>query len=411
MLISGTSASQFILIAISPILTRLYTPEDFAILALFAALVQVAGVLANGRYDLAMLLPKSDGEAFQIGLLGVMLAAGLSGLLAVAVAVFGDAAADLWNVPGLMPWLWLLPVAVFFGGAFTAAQGFGLRLRDYRAIAGANILKSALQGSVQVVAGLVGAGPGGLVVGRTLANVGANGRLIRPAITAMGGWPGWQWSQIRALAWSYRRFPMFSAPAGLLNVFNANLMSFALPILLAPATLGFYSLAMRVLGAPLQQIAGPIGQVFMREAAEELRQTGSAHKSFLKGGFYLTLVSLVLFSSLFFLVEPLFGLVFGAEWAVAGRYAAIMMPLFAVRFIVSPLSGTAALTDNRQALLVNVVLLIVSSAVLWFAHRGDWSAETVLSGLTYSLSAVYLCFLPFLYYLAKTGGKHGRDNV
>lgn len=44
-LITGTTIAQAIPIAISPILTRIYTPEDFGVFALFVSLVGFISVI------------------------------------------------------------------------------------------------------------------------------------------------------------------------------------------------------------------------------------------------------------------------------------------------------------------------------------------------------------------------------
>ena len=49
-LATGTSIAQFIPILISPILTRIYTPEDFGLFALFIAITVMFGSIANGKY-------------------------------------------------------------------------------------------------------------------------------------------------------------------------------------------------------------------------------------------------------------------------------------------------------------------------------------------------------------------------
>lgn len=404
-LISGTVGSQLILVAVSPILTRLYKPEDFAVLAVFMALTQVAEVIASGRYELAILLPRDLTDAFKIGILCVALAAMVSLVILAGVVVWREAASAFWGMPSLARWLWLLPVAVFFSAVFAMGQAANIRLGAYRAVAGANVVKTLVMSVVQLGLGLLVPGPGSLVVGSTMANGAANSRLLRSVITANGGVPAWRWSELGSLALQYRRFPAFSMPAGLVNVGNVNLMNLTLPVLMGPATLGFYSLGMRMLGAPLQQIAGPIGQVFMRSAAEELRQTGTARRSFLNGLAALSTISITFFGILYLVIEDVFTFVFGPGWVVAGQFAAIMMPLFAVRFIVSPLSGIASLTDNRHSLAVNIALLLVSGLVLLSAASSDWAAEQLLIWLSLSQSAVYLAYLPALYWLAAHKGQ------
>ena len=61
-LMTGTTIAQAIPIAISPILTRMYSPEEFGVLALFVALASIFGSMSTGRYALAILLPKDNKE-------------------------------------------------------------------------------------------------------------------------------------------------------------------------------------------------------------------------------------------------------------------------------------------------------------------------------------------------------------
>jgi len=56
-LMAGTTIAQAIPIAISPILTRLYTPEEFGLFALFLAIVSIFGVVATMRYEMAIVQP------------------------------------------------------------------------------------------------------------------------------------------------------------------------------------------------------------------------------------------------------------------------------------------------------------------------------------------------------------------
>ena len=59
-LMTGTTAAQAIPILISPILTRLYKPEEFGAFALYMAIASVLSVVVSGRYELAVILPEND---------------------------------------------------------------------------------------------------------------------------------------------------------------------------------------------------------------------------------------------------------------------------------------------------------------------------------------------------------------
>ena len=87
-LMTGTTIAQAIPIAISPILTRIYTPEDFGIFAIFLAITIIIGSIANGRYELAIMIPKKDEDAINIFALGFIITTSISLLLLVLVLIF-----------------------------------------------------------------------------------------------------------------------------------------------------------------------------------------------------------------------------------------------------------------------------------------------------------------------------------
>ena len=62
-LMTGTTIAQAIPIAISPILTRIYTPEDFGVFALYISISTIFAVIVTGRYELAIMLPKKNKDA------------------------------------------------------------------------------------------------------------------------------------------------------------------------------------------------------------------------------------------------------------------------------------------------------------------------------------------------------------
>jgi len=89
-LITGTAIAQVIPIAISPILTRIYTPEEFGIYAIFVSIILIFSVISNGRYELAVVLPEKDEDAINVFALGLIINVSLFLLLSLIVFFFTD---------------------------------------------------------------------------------------------------------------------------------------------------------------------------------------------------------------------------------------------------------------------------------------------------------------------------------
>src|SRR5690606_18601393 len=115
-LAGATAVAQAISLAASPLLTRLYTPDDFGIASVFVSFLSLAVGVSALRYGLAIPLPEDDAVAR--GLLTISLSCVLATTLALAVVVagFGYGIVEWFNAPGLGPFLWLLPAGLLVAG-------------------------------------------------------------------------------------------------------------------------------------------------------------------------------------------------------------------------------------------------------------------------------------------------------
>ena len=84
-LVTGTGLAQLIPLAVTPVLSRLYPPEQFGVLALFISVVSSLSVLATGRYEFAIMLPRKDVDATNIAALSITIS------LIVGVSLFAVA--------------------------------------------------------------------------------------------------------------------------------------------------------------------------------------------------------------------------------------------------------------------------------------------------------------------------------
>ena len=108
-LITGTTVAQIIPFLISPILTRLYKPEEFGNFTLYMSFVSVFGVIATLRYDLAVVQPQDDADAKSI----IILCLKINGVLTFLL-LLGIALADLFYLYGITNikiewWTYFLP--------------------------------------------------------------------------------------------------------------------------------------------------------------------------------------------------------------------------------------------------------------------------------------------------------------
>lgn len=399
-LLSGTTIAQALPIVLMPVLTRFYSPEDFGVFAIFVAVSLILGAIANARYELALTLPESLDEAISVAALGIVIAFFFSVVLLIPFVLFNSEICNLFNNNDISVWLYFIPLVVLMIGIFNIFNFLNTRLLNYKDIAAAHIHRSVAMVSVQLVLGLLRSGAGGLIVGQISSHLAAVIRggsklpLQKIARRTL------DFRRMKVSAVRFRRFFIYMFPATLMNSLSNNFIVLYLPSLFSLSVLGFFSLAQRALGAPSALIGSSIGQVYMQEASAEKIKTGIVKNAFVKTFKKLVVISFLLFAPLYFIVEDLFALVFGEAWRIAGQYTEILLPYFAINFIVSSLSVTDSVMEKQYWYAIfNAVMLFGLLMLSYFVHFN--TPESFFIWISTFLSIVYCLYLLLIYFVAR----------
>jgi O-antigen/teichoic acid export membrane protein len=210
-LVGGTASAQILLVLAAPVLTRLYTPEDFGLLAVYATLLALIGVVLSLRYELAILLPEDDMEAANVAVLSLLLVAITTVLTGSLVLMLGTAIAQLLGVPVLAGYLWRLPVGVLLSGAYTVFHYWFVRTKRFSTIAGTRLTQAIATLAIQLTTFKLGGI--GLLLGQVAGQSVGTTSLARPAL----GMPAFKqviWGGVKKVAVRYQRFPIFSTWEG-----------------------------------------------------------------------------------------------------------------------------------------------------------------------------------------------------
>ena len=374
---TGSTIANAIPVAISPILTRIYSPEDFGLLALFLAVTTIFGTIVNGRYELAIMLPKKDEDAINIVALGFIIMSLITLILFVIVIIFNEKIVHLLSNKDIGTWLYIVPLSIFLIGLFNLLNYFNNRKKHYKDIAKANIIKSITMVAFQIVVGYLREGAAGLISGQIASQMTANMKLLTNIIKNKLLLSKISKKKILQVAKRYKEFPKFSIAGALANKATGNLTNILISIFYNVSTLGFYSLVQRVLGVPSVLIGNSIGQVFFEEASKEKQLTGKAVKVFKSTVKKLFIIGAPSFGILFFIVEDLFAFVFGEEWRVAGGYARIMIPVFFIGFIVSTVSIVDSIFEKLFFYLCLQIGYLVSMTIALYLFK-NYQFENLL---------------------------------
>ena len=102
-LVGGTATAQVIAILASPILTRLYSTEDFCLLAVYGSIIGIVGVIASLRYELAIPIAETDKEAASLVYLSGIILITVSIITGIVFYAFSSQLLGVLKAPALKP--------------------------------------------------------------------------------------------------------------------------------------------------------------------------------------------------------------------------------------------------------------------------------------------------------------------
>lgn len=399
-LVGGTAAAQALTILALPVLTRLYSPEEFSILAVYIALLTMISVIACLRLEIAIPLPQDDAEAANLLALALGLALGSALLVGVCVFAFGGWFFGALGQPHLRPYGWLLPFGVWLAGSYAALQFWSTRKKRFPTIARTRMMQAGSGLGAQLGLGWAGAGPVGLLLGHALM-AGAGGvnlarqawRRDRPALRGIS-----RAGMAQALR-QYRRFPQYSTWEALANNAAIQVPMILIAALAIGPEAGFVLLAMRALGTPVTLVGGAVAQVYLSRAPEEMRagRLPEFTTDVLKGLARVAVAPLVFIAVI---APPAFALVFGEEWRRAGELVMWMMPWFVLKLLSSPVSMVMHVRMMQRAMLG----LMVTGLVLRLAMTlGAHAIDPALIAEGYAVSGMAFYIATFAVYLKASG--------
>jgi len=390
----GTVLAQVFPLVASPVLTRMYTPDDFGVFGLFYSLSLMLSVLASLRFNVAVVLPADRQAAAQLVGVGLASTLGVS-LLVLGIALFaGEPLSDLMGVPEFAPYMPWVVLAGALLSAYSVGYAWMNRESMFRSMAASRVVQTGGVTLAQLAAGAAGAGSIGLVGGLLAGQVAGN---VLPAKAVKEPLGMVTKNGLREQAKRYRRFPALSMPADLINSAANQLPVILLTSFFGLAVAGLYNLTVRVAAAPAQLLQTAVLDAFRQRAASDFAETGSCRPIFLKTLAMLTALGILPAVLLFTFGPDLFSIIFGEEWREAGEYARLLVPKFFFGFVVSPLAYTLYISEQQHIDLAWQVGLfaLVNGAVVGGAIWGGARLAVALFSAAYSV--MYILYLGLSY--------------
>ncbi|SMO66093.1 Membrane protein involved in the export of O-antigen and teichoic acid [Thalassovita litoralis] len=337
-------ASQVAALMALPIITALFSPEDFNNFAAFSSAALILITLASLRLEMAIPIVSSDRDAGHLAMMGSLICLTLAVVVWIAlqfVLPLGGEEDELDQI------LEFLPLAVLFGGAQAILLSIALRGKRLQATGVVRIIQTLAGIAVQITLGLWSFQKFGLTIG-FLANL-AVGALLLLVIVRLGRSQepmSFNFAELKRVARENSQYLRYSSLDALLNTSGLQVPLFLIATYGEGAAGGFLFLAIKLFYTPSTIISGAFAKIFHSAVGSALRENTVAQLT------EETLFHLMRYGGAFVIAVVVLGptaiaLLMSDEWAHTSTILVWMSPWIMIQLLVSPI-GTIMMATGRQ---------------------------------------------------------------
>jgi len=399
-LLSGSAVSQLIFILVTPILTRLYNPEDFGAFALF---MSAAGILSAAfcfRFEIAIFSSKSPVYSRNIVRAGIVLATiSLVGYLILFAML---------NRVGMMPspfrhfWLYV-PIAAFLLALFLLFSNQLSLEKRYSRISLAKVARATGISGLQLGFSLIL--PLGLVLGDLL------GRLLALPVLMKKAWlrQGWQLRRLYLTIKRCKRFFIYSTPSALLNVGVTQSPAIFLGFMFSPEAAGMYLVAQRLVAAPVTMLGQALSQALSSSIARHWASEPTLCLSLFKRGVKsLVVIGGAALGGLALVAPSGAAFFLGSEWQDAGWYISALCWLYLGQLVSTSFINVLSIAEKQNKLLIwDLIRAVVVICCFVCVY---WMELDALTAVVIYAFGMFCCYILLFFMLHSLIKDHCLDN-
>lgn len=366
-LTSGYAVSQLIVIAFSPLLTRLYNPAEFGVFFFFITTASILSIIATGGYEKAIVVAEKESDARDLIRYSVLLSFFISLITALIIVFLQFCGKSFFETRTERTMLLLVPVYSLFFGIFRIMQNWNIRGNRFKAVSTSFIVRSSTQSVVQAGLGAAGMASPGLILGSCLGQMAAVFMQMKKEKLFRGLFNREKRARAKELAGVFSDYPKFRMSSDLINEVSIQAPIYVLKTIFSNAATGLYTFPQKILYQPSKFISQAVADVFFNKASRmnsRNKDLGELTYSTFKN---LMLIGVIPYMIILLWGPEIFSFIFSKEWMESGKIASFLCPWMFLVFVGSPVSGIF-LVDNRLRLsfILNFLLLFFRLSALLY---------------------------------------------
>lgn len=395
-LVSGTIAGYFINFVLLPLISRVYSPMEIGEYDLIISTgTFVLDAIGLGLL-IAIMLPKENKKAKNI--CSIMLVSNLFFLVLLGI-LFGGVFRkyELYHVSfNYLLSLFLLGTYLLTYNVQNIYYSFINREKNYKILFWNPILSAIANNAFSILFGLLGWGTAGYLLGTILSYILCiiyMSRQVCPFRRRLSI------SELKQTLIQYKEIPLIQLPANIISTISTVIPIQFFGRIFGTEMLGGYSMACKILSAPIALLATPVNRVIYRSIIEKKNANQNV------GEFCFQVIEKNIKIAVFPIAVLIIGgkyivaFVLGPQWENVSFYLSVLGFLYLLTFCSGCLSGTfVALGRQKISLLLSFIAIlkcVITFGIIQIFHLPIEIAIVLyaVSESLYHIFNLYLCVI------------------
>ncbi len=405
---SGSSVSQIIIYAATLILTRLFSEDLFGVYILFSSSVIILKPITSLQYELSILLPKRDKDAFNLFVFSILNITIASIILALLIFVFEKQIISFLKLEKLGFFIHLIPLCSFLYSCIVSLEYWNNRMNLFKNISKGIVIKSFTMSAFQILIGISAYNFLGLVPGIIIGFLCQLLTLLVSSLkTIKSSFKYVSYKRMLFLAKKHKDIPKLNTLLSFSNQLSNELPVYLITSYFGLGYAGIYGLAIKITKAPVGIIQQAIGPVFFNKISKQYNSNESLNSTVKKTYQKLLLIGFAFFT-LLFIASFFFDIIFGENWVDVGLYTRILIPWLFVGFLNVPISSIIVVLNKQKTILYYDILLFVFRFLAFYIGYNVYNSVLISLFLFSAIGVLFNTFI--LIYFLKISSKTRKSN-
>ena len=339
----GSVVAQAVTIIAAPILSRLFSPEQFGEYALFITIVGLLSTVSAASYELAIVKQSDEADANYLFQSCIVLSLATSMLLFLLLPIF--------NLFVDLPFAVLMPITIFLYAANNAMYSLLNRFERYTLLAKTQASRSTMIVFVQIIVGYLGFTRYGLTIGVIFSAFVvfifsyfrfSTFHQIKDLVSI---------KKLKTLLMSNSDFAVYGVPQNTASYISSHAPVFVLTMYFDLAVVGAYFLSVKLVQIPANVLGSAVKRVFYRRAFVLKSDLKSLLQLYDKMALVMAVLIVPVTVFWFFNAEKIFPLIFGEEWILAAAISKWLLIWFGAQFVMAPTRSLFIVFNMQRNLL------------------------------------------------------------